>query len=332
MNDSAITDCAFKYLKYPSLVNHYAIGKERRITEKLDKLWYSTEKIHGANAAYYLDKDGNEAFAKRSGIIDFETSSDKQFNMLPSCVNESIRESAKKVLGVGQGEYIIVYGEYFGAGVQVMNYDIIKERRKAFRVFDVFIKTEHMKEDQYYVLGKNNLKEMFSSKDLVPFKDVDTLYKLLDREISENSELGGYSEGEVYKPVSGYFIDSHNRFIGVKHKTTKYLETEKISTKQPKSKPNFGVQELKIQEDLGRYITLNRVRNVLSHGKYELIPKNIGKIMMEVKRDAIDEFKRETTLSIPEGTMFEVLINGFSKQIADYIKELIHEQTIELVL
>ena len=317
------------FQKYPSLTNHYAIGKELRIVNKLDEYWYSTEKIHGANAAYYLDKDGNEAFAKRSCIIDFENSSDKQFNQLPSCVTQSIKDSAKEVLSYSGAELVIVYGEYFGAGVQVMDYDIVKSKEKSFKVFDVFIKHKDKSEDEYYVLGALEIDDFFRAKDLAPRQHIKTLRELLSDEQDDISELGGYSEGNVYKPVAGYVIDKDNRFVGVKRKTDKYLETEKVSTKQPKARPEYSIKEIEIQQDLGRYITKNRVRNVLSHGDFVLEPKSIGSIMQATKDDAIEEYKREN--EVDEHTPFGQLIKGYSGKIALLIKELIQEQTNELL-
>jgi hypothetical protein len=38
-----------KFLKYPSLTNHYVVPKSNFLTNLLDKTFYSTEKIHGAN-------------------------------------------------------------------------------------------------------------------------------------------------------------------------------------------------------------------------------------------------------------------------------------------
>ena len=52
------------FFKYPSLVNHYAIGRENRIVQRLDELWIATEKIHGANASYIIDKEGNKKYSE----------------------------------------------------------------------------------------------------------------------------------------------------------------------------------------------------------------------------------------------------------------------------
>jgi len=307
------------YLRYPSLVNHYAIEKEQRVIEKLDQMWYATEKIHGANAAYYLDRDGNEKFAKRSGFIDLQ-SGDKQFNQLPECVTQEIRESARVILKESRiGDHIIVYGEYFDSGVQAMNCDVVKNKDKKFLVFDTFIKVSNSDSLNYYVVGRADLELYFKSESLFPIKDTDTLRNLLKRGVS----------GDVFKPHKGYFIDEeHNRYTGVKYKTEKYLEVGRKPVKKMKSSPNLSLEDIEIREELGRYITKNRVDNVISHGEFELISKNIGKIMMAVKLDAINEYKREAAREFSDTTDLNKLINEYSKNIAIFVEEAIKEKCL----
>lgn len=315
-----------EFFKYPSLTNHYAIGKEFRIINRLDDFWYSTEKIHGANASYILTSNGNEYFAKRSGIIDFE-SSDKQFNQLPNVVSEAVKSGAKKVLENYQSDKVIIYGEYYGKGVQSMEYDIIKDGKKDFRVFNIFVQES---EDSYRVLGYEEMKSFIDKSDLVPILEIDTLRNLLSKDQDEESALGGFKEGDVYQPISSYIIDGNNRFVGVKRKTDRYLEVEKVP-KQTKSSPSWSIKEISIREELGRYITENRLNNVLSHGDLELIPQNIGKIMLVFKEDAIEEFKKETEIEYDEGTDFMKLINGWSKDIATLIKNKIQKESMSII-
>lgn len=315
-----------EFFKYPSLTNHYAIGKEFRIIDRLNDFWYSTEKIHGANASYILTSNGNEYFAKRSGIIDFE-SSDKQFNQLPNVVSEAVKSGAKKVLENYQSDKVIVYGEYYGKGVQSMKYDIIKDGKKDFRVFNIFVQKS---EDSYMVLGYEEMKSFIDKSALVPILEVDTLRNLLSKDQDEKSALGGFKEGDVYQPISSYIIDENNRFVGVKRKTDRYLEVEKVP-KKTKSSPSWSIQEISIREELGRYITENRLNNVLSHGDLELIPQNIGKIMLAVKEDAIEEFKKETEIEYDEGTDFMKLVNGWSKDIAMLIKNKIQKESMSII-
>ena len=314
------------FFKYPSLVNHYAIGRENRIVQRLDELWTATEKIHGANASYIIDKEGNESFAKRTSLIN---SDDKQFSQLPNCVSNSIKNSAKDILEDANADYVIVYGEYFGSGIQKMDYDIVKSGEKTFKVFDVLIHKHGDLKDKFTVLS-NGMFKYFSPYDLVPIVSISkTLREYLNDEMDDDSLLGGYKEGLVYKPSEPYEIDETHRYVGVKRKTEKYLEKEKVSTKTPKSKPNFSIVELNIQKELGKYITPNRLNNILSHGEFDLIPQNIGKIMLSFKEDVIKEFTDENEVS-PDVPLMK-LIAGYSSDIAKIIKDKIGEESKQLL-
>ena len=314
------------FFKYPSLVNHYAIGRENRIVQRMDELWTATEKIHGANASYIIDKEGNESFAKRTSLIN---SDDKQFSQLPNCVSNSIKNSAKDILEDANADYIIVYGEYFGSGIQKMDYDIVKSGEKTFKVFDVLIHKHGDSKDKFTVLS-NGMFKYFNQYDLVPIVSISkTLREYLNDEMDDDSLLGGYKEGLVYKPSVPYEIDETHRYVGVKRKTEKYLEKEKVSTKTPKSKPNFSIVELNIQKELGKYITTNRLNNILSHGEFDLIPQNIGKIMLSFKEDVIKEFTDENEVS-PDVPLMK-LIAGYSSDIAKIIKDKIGEESKQLL-
>ena len=223
------------FFKYPSLVNHYAIGRENRIVQRLDDLWIATEKIHGANASYIIDKEGNESFAKRTSLINSE---DKQFNQLPSCVSDSIKNSAKAILEDANADYVIVYGEYFGSGIQKMDYDIVKSGEKTFKVFDVLVHKHGDSKDKFTVLS-NGMFKYFSLYDLAPIVSISkTLREYLNDEMDDDSLLGGYKEGLVYKPSEPYEIDENHRYVGVKRKTEKYLEKEREEQKNVSRREN----------------------------------------------------------------------------------------------
>lgn len=320
------------FYKYPSLVNHYAIGKERRILEKLDSTWYSTEKIHGANASVVVDRLGNWDVAKRTTLIE---ENDKQFNGLKPAITESVHQSITKIFSnFPDYDHLNVYGEYFGKGVQVMDYDLIKTGEKAFRVFSVFM---HKKDDpagKFTVMGLDDLREYFIEADLVPVEATATLRELIAAEPKEESNLGGSREGNVYQPVESYeiFPEDGQRFIAVKHKCASFAEKNGSPMKAKKSAPALGLEELEIREELGCYITSNRLNNVLSHGEYELIPQNIGPIMLAVKEDAITEYKRETERVLTEDVPFMNLINCYSREIAAMIKNKIQQETMNAVM
>lgn len=314
------------FFKYPSLVSHYAIGKQKRIVQMLDEPWFATEKIHGANASYIINKYGKESFAKRTSLIN---SQDKQFNQLPNCVSVSIKEGAKNILKQYDADYVIVYGEYFGSGVQKMEYDIVKSGEKDFRVFDVLVHKDGDMGDKFTVLS-SKIFEYFTELDLAPVVSLSkTLREYLNEEMDDSSLLGGYKEGLVYKPYDSYEIDDENRYLGVKRKTEKYLEKEKSPIKTPKSKPNFSIREINIQNELGKYITKNRLNNILSHGEFDLIPQNIGKIMVSFKDDVIKEFLDEN--DVDGKVPFMKLIACYSSDIVKIIKDKIQEESYDLI-
>lgn len=316
-----------EFLKYPSLVNHYAIGKSKRLVNRFDNiLWYASEKIHGANASYALSATGEEYFAKRSGTI---TEDDKQFSMLPECVTPDIREGAKKLFEYyPEAVSIHIFGEFFGKGVQVMDYETVKEGKKAFRVFDVIAKHE---DGSMSVCGINTWKYFFEQDSIVPYNTLGkTLKEFLETPPSEESALGGYSEGIVLKPLQGYPIKSTQDFLGVKYKTDKYLEVRYKPSKQRKEAPKLSNEQVEALNELGKYITKQRVLNVCSHGDFDLIDKNIGKIMLAVKQDAANEFNKEVGSSFTEKELIGIS-NAYSGEIAKYIKEVIYESSLELL-
>lgn len=240
-------------------------------------------------------------------------------------MSDSIKNSAKAILEDVNADYVIVYGEYFGSGIQKMDYDIVKSGEKTFKVFDVLVHKHGDSKDKFTVLS-NGMFKYFSLYDLAPIVSTSkTLREYLNDEMDDDSLLGGYKEGLVYKPSEPYEIDENHRYVGVKRKTEKYLEKEKVSTKTPKSKPDFSIVELNIQKDLGKYITKNRLNNILSHGEFDLIPQNIGKIMLSFKEDVVKEFADENEVS-PDAPLMK-LVAGYSSDIAKIIKDKISEES-----
>lgn len=317
------------FFKYPSLVNHYAIGKERRIVERLDDLWYSTEKIHGANASVVITRDGQWDVAKRSGFV---TTGDKQFNGLKPAVSQGVLDAATDIFSRFPAyDRLHIFGEYYGKGVQAMDYDIVADGKQGFRVFNVLAHTAGDNDTAYTVFGMQELNWYFSPDDLVPGnQQAAPLRELLEKEPSEKSLLGGASEGNVYQPLQRYFFDEAEgtRFIAVKHKCKSFTEKKAA----PKKAPVYGIEELAVQAELGLYITPQRLENVLSHGEMELVPRNIGKIMAAVKDDAVTEYMRETERELSPAVDCMKLTRAYDRDIAQMIKDKIAADSLAAVL
>lgn len=282
-----------RFLKYPSLQNHYAIGKSRRVVELYDELWVETEKIHGANASIVLaeDSDGDVCVgtAKRSGFIKLD---DKQFTRFVTWVkeNKDIVTQASKFLSWDGVTQVHIFGEYFGGNVQKMEYDLCKQGEVDFKVFNVIL--EYDNGTIHYVVDKTTVANYIDEKYLARVKETKTLREFVEGYPDVESEYGGISEGSVYQPVHGYILNDTYGFLGVKYKTKEYAEVTKQKT-TVKTKVEYAPEFLALIEDVSTYVTANRLSNVLSHGEFELVPQNIGKIMIAFKDDVVKEYMAE---------------------------------------
>lgn len=315
------------FLKYPSLTNHYAIGKEKRILAQLEEAYYSTEKIHGANVSIVLDQTGNVDFAKRSGFIEAD---DKQFNRFVQLAKNKQQlihelESFLDWQGVTQ---VHAFGEYFGSKVQNMDYDLNKNQEVAIKIFNVILEYENGV--IHYVVSRGEVEKYISHPYLTPTEEISTLRHFLKEDPTEDSIYGGYSEGLVYQPLHGYILDDSFRFLGVKHKTDKFNEVSNNPI-NPKPKTEHTLEFMNLVSDVSRYITVNRLTNVLSHGDIELITKNIGKLMIALKEDVVTEYMRETDTQFSESDVLSAL-RACDKDIAKMIKEAIQLESLEVIV
>lgn len=286
------------FFKYPSLTNEYAVAKSRSILSKMNTIAYSTEKIHGSNVQYVFDDRDDVvnfgAFShngkkiggkddKGEHIMDtqFKLVMDIAFQMDLPNIASSIFTEFEEV------DSINIYGEYFGSGVQKTQYFINEREERGFQVFDIFLHYKEDPQEVYRSMGLLELIDYVGRDKMVPIEDIDFLSNLIEKDIVEQSHYGGEREGNVYKEIHGSWIDPVTKYCGIKHKRAEFLEVSK-APKQPKVK--LSDEFLEVVERLSTYVTENRVRNVHSHGDIKFINKNIGAIMLEVKKDILKEF------------------------------------------
>lgn len=314
------------FLKYPSLTNHYAIGKEKRIIEACNDPWYSTEKIHGANISIVLDQEGNVNFAKRSGFIEEDDKQFARFVQLAKNSQQLIHELEVFLDWKGVTQ-VHAFGEYFGSNVQTMEYHLNKNHQVDIKIFNVIL--EYGNGVLHYVLSRWDVEKYISHGYLTPVEETSTLEQFLKKEPIENSRYGGYSEGSVYQPCIGYILDDWHRFLGVKHKTEKFNEVSR-TPKNPKPKVEYTPEFIELMTSVSMYVTENRLRNVLSHGEFELIPQNIGKIMLAFKEDVVKEYLREVDSTYEEKDILSSL-RPSDREIAKMVKEEIQRASEILV-
>ena len=272
-----------KFEKYPSLVRSEDISKGRlaKHLAHADDLWYATEKIHGANFAIYYD--GIEyKFAKRTGFIE---EGERFFRY------EEYFTEEQMVLWKTQIQYlwdstnysqVIIYGEFFGGEIQRnVTYRQTVEDAKEFRVFNIFGRTGAQ---DYDVLGYRDMHAFFPITRMVaPFVAKGQLWDLLKTlDMEAESTFGGISEGYVLQQYSNRTWSSGDTFIGIKHKTHHFTEVS------PEKMAGLIGRAAEF-EDLKRYVTENRLDNLLSKG-YFLVPETVGSMMELYLDDVFAEY------------------------------------------
>ena len=75
-----------KFIKYPSLTNHYVARKQKFIN--LDDDYVSTEKIHGSNVSIIVDNENNIEVAKRTDFLTEEERTQRPWNTLAQFATE----------------------------------------------------------------------------------------------------------------------------------------------------------------------------------------------------------------------------------------------------
>lgn len=272
-----------EFKKYHSLTNHYQIEKDRELSKFLydnelkNKQFYATEKIDGSNISIQIDvKNAEYKLGKRTAFVEPD---DKQFSNLFNLVNDDLVNTItyETLKLYPQTKFIYVYGEIFGGKIQRAQYDISKQGKQAIVLYDIIIGV-----NPEIHLGMNELMKIIPNQYQPHFVKQGTLKELIDAEVDENSFYGGINEGYVYKPVK-----TEIGFTGVKHKTDIYNENKHVS-----KKPRQTINLTELDLDIDRYITENRLMNVVSHG-VELSYSNFGELMKEFSLDVYNEYIRD---------------------------------------
>jgi len=321
------------YFKYPSLTNHYAINKSRQISEALETLCYSTEKIHGSNVQFAFERDEPitkfKAYSRGGTLISGTDSEgnvvqDKQFPLVADmAVAYNLPEVAADIFADYHSiDKINIYGEYFGSGVQKTNYTLSELGEKDFQVFDILYSFKGEDEDTRHSMGLAELLHYVGAEKMATIERFGSLKDLIATDIPTDSTYGGQREGNVYKSVNGMAISPNIKYLGIKHKRPEFSEVAS-KPKQPKQPVKHSDELLELASSVEDYVTINRMRNVHSHGDIPFTYNNIGKIMYLFKQDIIKEFTEDNSeVNIKE---LEKALKMSDRQIAMLAKDVINE-------
>ena len=298
-----------KFIKYPSLTNHYVARKQKFIN--LDDDYVSTEKIHGSNVSLIIDNENNIEVAKRTDFLTEEERTQRPWNTLAQFATEqkdlilswaeAVRKLAKEYGNIVQLNF---YGELYGSKVQQMQYQEAIDKVRRIRFFDIHVIFE---DEQRLALSQEKMTTILGEDYTVPVLRQGKLVDLILNVEELQSKLGDCgAEGQVYKPKNDYFFkpDDYDNihYPVVKHKYDKWLETRKIKVKHEMS---YSANELKLITAVESRVTPQRLLNVLSHGDIQPELKNTGLVIKEMLKDIKEEIiKEEPDIDVNNGTLF----------------------------
>lgn len=298
-----------KFIKYPSLTNHY-VARQKRFINLADE-YVSTEKINGSNVSILVDQENNIDVAKRTAILTPEERIQRPWNTLAQFALDqkdliltwvnAVRNLAKEHGNILQVSF---YGELYGSKVQKMAYQESLNKERRIRFFDIHVLFE---DDRRLALSQESMITILGEDYTVPVLREGKLIDLIQDAEELQSQLGNcLAEGQVYKPKNAYFFapDAHGNihYPVIKHKYDDWAE--KCKTKVPQE-VIYTESELKLIEAIESRITLQRVSNVLSHGDIDPIPENTGVVIKAVLQDIKEEIVREEPeIDVNNGSLF----------------------------
>jgi Rnl2 family RNA ligase len=278
------------FKRYTSIDNHYqqkVIDFFQTINPDLPNLTYSlTEKLDGANISIVIGECGKIQYTKRNNVLapgeDFY-----KINSLKETINKAIVEPIFKWMKEQGYQFVQLYGEIYGKGIQKrINYgDGIN-----VKFFDLRINGNEF-------LTPAKLNDLFHSLSisewLVRTIDiVDGLNNVLEYNVDIKNEYGSMIEGFVIKPHNVEIVSPvGDRFV-LKKKNEKFQEKCKVKKEILEADEDV----LKYNQIFRTYINENRVLSTISKlGPIEN-QKQIGQYVKCILDDAKDDFLKENTL------------------------------------
>ncbi len=296
-----------EFKKFTSIENSYSKEFIEAIVDRGFSVgeFVVQEKVHGANFSFWTDGKTIKC-AKRT---DFLTENDKFYNH--TVVLENYRSrilDAFKVLKDQDNtvEFITIFGELFGGAY---NHKEVPRIKSAIKIQKGIL---YSPENDFYaydikinggeflgILETNKLFEQvgfFYAKSLTTgsFEEALQYPNLFESKIPEWLGLplleDNTCEGVIIKPVVPKYFNNGRRII-LKNKNEKWTERIMREKKRYLKSPLSPGAEL-LSAELGDYITLNRLYNVLSKTGQVTI-KDMGMVLGLYCKDAFEDFMKE---------------------------------------
>lgn len=298
------------FVKYNSLENHYRQNVIDTFVQSgytsPGVEWVVMEKIHGTNFQIAVDDNYVQAGRRTDLLGDFD-----QFYEADLIVKK-YDDNARNVYNFVKYHYpaatqITIFGEYAGnltTGKMIQKE--VEYGEQDFYVFDVFVfsgdEGMYLSHDFVMMAIDGN----FKHAPIIYRGDFEGVTKLpndFQSVVIPSNKAGKFglvqgtdntAEGFVAKTVEPHYT-RHGRTI-FKSKNSKFTEKEK-SDKPVKVKEPLGESDLAMVHEIAEYITVNRLKNVLSKIGIPTT-KEFGKVSGNLSKDAIEDFTKDTEKSL----------------------------------
>lgn len=310
--------------KWPSIENSYQKKYIDKWLSKFPELEYEkyiiTEKLHGANIQFII-KSNYFNIATRNRILKKDEDFYGIWDTIPDY--NFIIEGLQRLLK--DTEYINIYGELFGSGIQKgVDYGPQKQIRffgmrtngRLWCPVDFF--TFQFNVYPFYPLLLSSMSSF--SVPVITFNSSlsDALNFDVENLISRQYPTeGNMAEGIVIVPQRLY--TNGQSYFMLKKKSDKFQEKQK-ERKTVKQFSNLSSELLQLKNDFMEYINENRIESVFSkEGEIENI-EDLGKYIKLVLNDAIEDFEKDYDISHLNKNDRKLIFKDVGKQIANFLK------------
>ncbi|MBB6372313.1 RNA ligase, Rnl2 family [Chryseobacterium shigense] len=326
---------------YNSIENAY----QTRVVDQIrlqgfgDEFFIVQEKVHGANFSFFTDGKGIK-IGKRTAFIEKD---EKFFN-----AHQILEKYRKNVINLfhkvksiyPDTETVVIYGELFGGGYKHKEVVPVKDAVKVQKGI------EYVPHNEFYAFDIKLNGTTYLDTDLVNmiFEETGFFYAkiLFQGSLEEalrfpnafDSKIPGWlglpeienniCEGTIVKTLKTRYFGNGSRVI-LKNKNEKWTEKSKMVRKQEKTvqkQVSFSETAQNIWEEIQKYVTVNRLNNVVSKiGEFE--PKMLGRIIGLFAQDILEDFGKDfpEVFSTVEKEEQKRINKKLNTLVIDFIKE-----------
>lgn len=304
-----------------------------------DEVFIVQEKVHGANFSFFTD--GEEIkIGKRTAFIEKDEKFYNAYQILEHYRQNVIHLFQKVKTIYPDVETVVIYGELFGGGYKhdevVPVKDAVKVQKgidyapyNEFYAFDIklngitYVDTDWAN-SIFEETGFFHARTLFQGTldEALAFPNV--FNSMIPTWLGLPELEHNVCEGTIVKTLKTKYFGNGSRVI-LKNKNEKWVEKSKMVNKQDKKiqkEIQFGEKAQDIWEEIQKYLTVNRLNNVMSKiGEFE--PKMMGKVIGLFAQDIFTDFEKDfpsvfTTIEKEEQKRINKRLNIL---VIDLIKE-----------